>query len=169
MRPSIFALMILGSGLSASGQTWSAWQNDAVFPGIEIRARCTGFNEFANRFVWDVQLRNTYQKEVDFAWAAQPDLLRGAQAQMDHALSVRPGEVVDAHHTAPQDCSSALLVKVNDVRSPAPRTSAVQRKQLTLQLSGNSVTGIWSSPNVNIQITTPLPESVRGSVSIETK
>ncbi len=109
----------------ASAQNWSAWRPDETYHGIEVRARCTGFNEYAGRTVWDVQLRNRYQKPVDVAWAAEPQRLRGAEAQADRAMSVAPGETVDAHHTAPVDCSAGLNVRVNAVRTAeAQRASA---------------------------------------------
>lgn len=188
MRRLLFALLAIGSGSLLSAQNWSAWRPDPVFHGIQVREHCSGFNEFANRYVWDVQLRNTYQKPVDLSWAAEPGRLHGAEAQMERALAVRPGEVVDGHHTAPNACSAGLLVKVNDVRAAgyATATSSTSasfvkpkieghwrskdpeplRKELSVQLSGRTVTSSWSSPNFSIEISTPLPEGVSGSVSV---
>jgi len=184
--------MALGSATFLSAQNWSAWTPDSVYSGIQTRERCAGFNEFANRFVWDVQLRNTYQKNIDLAWAAEPGMLRGAEAQADHALAVRPGEVIDAHHTAPNNCSTSLLVRVNEVKDagagavpggPGPSAGTTLRpkiegrwqskdpeplrKELAVQLSGHTVTTTYSSPNFNLQISTPLPENVSGSVGVE--
>jgi hypothetical protein len=131
--------------------------------------------------MWDVQLRNTYQKNVDLSWAAEPRLLHGAEAQTDRALAVKPGEVVDAHHTGPNACSAGLIVKVNDVKAAGDvvsnTTSAsaahpkIQgqwrskdpeplRKELSVQLSGKTLTSSWSSPNFSIEISSPLPEGV---------
>jgi hypothetical protein len=97
---------------------------------------------------------------------------------------------VDAHHTAPNACSAGLLVKVNDVRAAGKvvgngnsSTSASLvhpkieghwrskdpeplRKELSVQLSGNTVTSTWSSPNFSFQISGPLPQGIGGSVSI---
>jgi len=188
MRNLVLALVINGSISFLSAQNWSAWKPDSIYGGIEIRERCAGFNEFANGSVWDVQLRNTYHKNVDLSWAAEPDLLRGVKAQSERALTVKPGEVVDAHHTAHRDCSAGLLVKVNDVRAsgagtaPSSGSAAFRpkiqgrwqskdpeplRKELTVTLSGKTVTSSYSSPNFSLQVSTPLPEGVSGSVSIE--
>jgi len=188
MQRLLFVLTALGSVSLLSAQNWSAWKPDPVFHGIQVREHCGGFNEFANRYVWDVQLRNTYKKDVDLSWAAEPGLLHGAEAQADRALAVKPGEVVDAHHTAPNACSAGLLVKVNGVKStgtPAVQTAGtsvlrpkiegrwkskdpeLQRKELVVQLSGKTVTSSWTSPNFSIQFSTPLPEGVSGSVSVE--
>ena len=188
MRRLLFALVAVGSSSLLSAQDWSAWRPDPVFHGIQVREHCGGFNEFANRFVWDVQLRNAYQKTIDLSWAAEPGRLHGADAQMDRALAVKPGEVVDAHHTAPNACSAGLLVKVNDVRAAGSvkGTSSTAasfvhpkieghwrskdpeplRKELSVQLSGRTVTSSWSSPNFSFEISTPLPEGVSGSVSV---
>jgi len=180
--------MALGSFSFLGAQSWSGWKPDAVYNGIQTRERCAGFNEFANRFLWDVQLRNTYQKNVDVAWAAEPGMLRGAEAQTDHALAVKPGEVIDAHHTAPNSCSAGLIVTVNEVRAAtgvAPSAAKAMtlrpkiegrwqskdpeplRKELVVQLSGRTVTTSFSSPNFNLQISSPLPEGVSGNVSVE--
>jgi hypothetical protein len=188
MRRLLLILVAVGSISLLSAQTWSAWKPDPVFHGIQVREHCGGFNEFANRTMWDVQLRNTYQKDVDLSWAAEPGLLHGAEAQTDRALAVKPSEVVDAHHTAPNACSAGLLVKVNEVRAAgnvipnSPSASSVRpkiegrwrskdpeplRKELVVQLSGKTLTSSWSSPNFSIQISSPLPEGVSGSVSLE--
>lgn len=188
MQRLLLIAVVFGSSAFMSAQGWSAWRHDAVFPGIEVRERCGGFNEFANRFMWDVQLRNTYQKNVDLSWAADPGQLRGDQAQADQALGVRPGEIVDAHHAAPQDCPAGLVVRVNEVRAAgtaaagnAPTNSlrpVIQgrwqsrdpeplRKELVVQLDGKTVISTWSSPGFSFQISTPLPEGVSGSVSLE--
>ena len=180
MRSLIFSVVAFTSLLNA--QSWSAWKPDAVYPGIEVRERCTGYNEFASRYLWDVELRNNYQKDVDLAWAAEPGVLHGAQAQADHALAVKPGEVVGAHHTAPQNCSSGLLVKVDDVRvAGRAKTASARpnfegrwrskdpeplRKELDVQLSGNTLTSTWSSPSFSFQISTRVPENLHGSVSL---
>src|ERR1051326_7289395 len=97
----------------ASGQNWSPWRPDSVFNGVEVRERCTGYNEFAGRYLWDVQLRNRYRKSVDLSWAAEPQRLHGAQAQAARAFAVAPGETMDAHHTVPFDCSAGLSVQVS--------------------------------------------------------
>src|SRR6266852_4352957 len=187
MQRLLLVLTVFSSVPLLSAQSWSAWKPDPVFHGIEIREHCSGFNEFANRYGWDVQLRNTYKKDVDMAWAAEPGLLHGAEAQTDHALAVKPGEVVDAHHTAPNACSAGLVVKINEVKaagSAAVHTAGAilrpkiegrwrskdpepQRKELVVQLSGKTVTSSWTSPNFSIQFSTPLPEGVSGSVSVE--
>jgi hypothetical protein len=195
MRRSAIALIALGSSGLLSAQPpgpaqWSGWRPDATFPGIEVRERCAGFNEFANRHLWDVQLRNTYDRPINLSWAAEPGLLHGAEAQADHAIGVRPGEIVDARHTAPKDCSAGLLVRVRDVRNagdvlaaaPSARTGAPRprieghwksrdpepyQKELQIQLSGRTVTGVWTSPGFSFQITTPLPENVGASISVD--
>jgi hypothetical protein len=187
MRRQLLVLIAVGSSSLLSAQGWSAWKPDPVFHGIQIREHCGGFNEFANRYLWDVQLRNAYQKDVDLFWAAEPGRLHGAEAQTDRALAVKPGEVVDAHHTAPNACSAGLLVKVNDVKaagkvmgystvaSPAhpkmeghwrSKDPEPLRKELAVQLSGKTLTTSWSSPNFKIQFSSPLPEGVSGSVSL---
>jgi hypothetical protein len=188
MRSLILVLIAVGSSSLLSAQSWSAWKPDPVFHGIQVREHCGGFNEFANRYLWDVQLRNTYQKDIDLSWAAEPGRLHGAEAQTDRALAVKPGEVVDAHHTAPSACSAGLLVKVNEVKAAGSVTgtsagpSSVHpkieghwkskdpeplRKELSVQLSGKTLTSSWSSPNFSIRISSPLPEGVSGSVSLE--
>src|SRR5579859_8074247 len=188
MRLLFLVLAAVGSSSLLPAQTWSAWKPDPVFHGIQIRQHCNGFNEFANRYLWDVQLRNTYQKDVDLSWAAEPGRLRGAEAQTDRALAVKPGEVVDAHHTAPNACSAGLLVKVNEVKAAgnvAARSAGASslqpkiegrwtskdpeapRKQLSVQLSGRTVTTSFSSPKFSFQFSSPLPEGVSGSVSVE--
>jgi hypothetical protein len=187
MRCLLFILVAMGSSSLLSAQSWSAWKPDPVFHGIQIREHCSGFNEFANRYVWDVELRNTYKKDVDMTWAAEPGLLHGAEAQIDHALAVKPGEVVEAHHIAPNVCSAGLLVKVNDVKAAGNQTGQragasslrprIQgrwkskdpeplQKELVVELSDRTVTSSWSSPNFSIQISSPLPEGVSGSVSL---
>jgi len=189
MRTLFFVLAAIGSSSLLSAQDWSAWRPDPVYRGIQTREHCGGFNEFAGRYVWDVQLRNDYRKDVDLAWAAEPGLLHGAQAQMDHAVAVKPGEVVEAHHTAPNDCSAGMVVKVNEVKdagagtNPGAPASASTfrptisgrwaskdpeplRKELVVQLSGRTVTSSFSSPGFSIQVSTPLPEGVSGSVSL---
>ena len=188
MRRLLLILFAAGSSSFLGAQNWSAWKPDPVYHGIQVREHCGGFNEFANRYTWDVQLRNEYQKDVDLSWAAEPGLLHGAEAQMDRALAVKPGEVVDAHHTAPNACSAGLLVKVNDVKasgSPVVQSASAsvlrpkiegrwkskdpepQRKELVVQLAGKTVTTSWTSPNFSIQFSSPLPEGVSGSVSVE--
>src|SRR5258708_3089787 len=117
MRRLLPVLIGLGSITFLSAQNWSPWRQDAVFHGIEVRERCEGFNEFANRFVWDVQLRNTYDKNVDLSWAAEPQVLHGSEAQADRAVAVKPGEIVEAHHTATSACNAGLPVRVNGVQS----------------------------------------------------
>jgi hypothetical protein len=196
MQVSRLLPFVLGFIPLVSAQNWSSWKPDAVFPGIEVRERCAGFNEFANRTIWDVELRNGYQKNIDFSWDAEPARLHGADTQSEHALSVRPGEVVEAHHTAPQACAAGIAIRVNEVRPanapasasagapppPPPPVAAYRpviegrwsskdpepwRKELHVQLSGKTVTSTFSSPNFSFQISTPLPERVTGSVSIE--
>jgi len=189
MRAALL-LVAIGSASLLSAQNWSAWRQDSVYPGIEVRERCTGFNEFANRYLWDVELRNTYQKPVDLAWAAEPEALRGSKAQTDRAMAVKPGEVVGAHHTAPSACSSVLPVRVDEVRSAGstPNGSGVKvsafhptiaghwrskdtdpnPKELQVQLSGRTVTSTFSSPSFSFQVTTEIPERVTSSVSVET-
>jgi hypothetical protein len=187
MRRVFFAFVVIGSSALLSAQSWSAWRPDPVFHGIQVREHCGGFNEFANRTVWDVQLRNTYQKTIDLSWAAEPGRLHGAEAQADSALAVKPGEVVDGHHTAPNACSAGLLVKVNDVKAAGnavgygtvaslahpkieghwrSKDPEPLRKELSVQLSGKTLTSTWSSPNFSFQISSPLPEGVSGSVSL---
>ena len=187
MRRLLLVLVSVASGSLLSAQNWSAWTPDPVFHGIEIREHCSGFNEFANRYMWDVQLRNAYRKDIDLSWAAEPGLLHGAEAQTDRALAVKPGEVVDARHTAPNACSAGLLVKVNEVKAAGALTShnagasslrpRIQgrwtskepeplRKELVVELQGKTLTSSWSSPNFSIQISSPLPEGVKGSVSL---
>jgi hypothetical protein len=189
MRRLLLLLVPVVSAPLLSAQSWSAWRPDPVFHGIEIREHCSGFNEFANRYMWDVQLRNAYGKDIDLSWAAEPGLLHGAEAQADRALAVKPGEVVDAHHTAPNACSSGLLVKVNEVKAAGALTShnagvsslrpklqgrwtskdpEPLRKELVVELQGRTLTSSWSSPNFSIQISSPLPEGVSGSVSLGT-
>src|SRR5262245_58129436 len=139
-------LIALGSIPLLQAANWTGWKPDPTFPGIEVRARCTGFNEFANRYLWDVQLRNTYHKDVDLTWAAQPELLRGSQAQSDRAFAVKPGEVVGAHHTAPADCGSGLLVKVDDVKtSGSTATSADRPTTTTAHAIEPKIGGHWRS------------------------
>ena len=174
----------------AGAQDWNAWRTDATYHGIEVRTRCAGYNEFAGRYLWDVQLRNRYQKSVDVTWAAEPQRLRGAEAQGDRALGVSPGETVNAQHTAPVDCSSGLMVRVNEVRPSgnAPRTTAQAgpeqrpqfqghwnsrdpeelQKSFTVQVFADAVTGQWSSPGFSFEITTPRPKSLHGTVSVDT-
>jgi hypothetical protein len=185
----LMSVVIVGSIPVASAQSWSSWRPDATYHGIEVRMRCTGFNEFAGRYLWDVQLRNRYQKNVDLAWAAEPQKLHGADVQGDRALAVLPGEVVDAHHTAPVDCSSGLMVRVSEVRDAAnPSSTTVQassqqrpqiqghwtshdpeplQKSFTVQVFSDTVTGQWSSPGFSLDITTPLPKNIHGSVSLD--
>ena len=188
MRPLSSLLIVVGWVPLASAQTWSAWRTDEVFPGVEIRQRCAGYNEFAGRYLWDVQLRNRYQKSVDLAWAVEPQRLHGARAQSDQAFAVAPGEAVDTHHTAPVDCSSPLVVRVRDVQSagqgpsaaapaaPPPVTFGARwrsrdpgplQKSLTVQVFGDTISGAWSSPTFSFQVTTPFPKNVHGSVSID--
>jgi len=187
MRRLPLLLVAVGSSSLLSAQSWTDWKPDPVFQGIQIRVHCSGFNEFANRYLWDVQLRNTYKKDVDMTWAAEPGLLHGAEAQIDHALAVKPGQVVEAHHTAPKACSAGLLVKVNDVKAagtltgPSTGASSLRpriqgrwkskdpepwQKELVVELSGRTVTSSWSSPNFSIQISSPLPDGVSASVSV---
>ena len=190
MRHLALVLLAVGSNSLLSAQGWSAWKPDPVFQGIQIREQCGGFNEFANRYLWDVEIRNTYKKDIDLSWAAEPGRLHGAEAQMDRALAVKPGEVVVAHHTAPNACSAGLLVKVNEVKAAGHQTGTpvasagllrpkIQgrwtskdpeplRKELVVELQGRTVTSSWSSPNFHIQISSPLPEGVSGSVSLGT-
>lgn len=175
--------------LPLSAQEWSAWKPDATFSGIAVRERCSGFSEFSNRYMWDVQLRNDYSKSVDLAWEAEPALLHGPDSQTDHAAAVRPGETIEARATAPKDCSSGLLVRVDDVKqgsaappqtggNPAPGRTGIQgtwrskdpepyQKQLQVQFVGNTVTGVYTSPSFSFQITTPLPERVLRSVQVD--
>ena len=72
MRRLPLILITIASSSLLSAQSWSAWKPDPVFQGIQVREHCSGFNEFANRYVWDVELRNTYKKDVDMSWAAEP-------------------------------------------------------------------------------------------------
>jgi hypothetical protein len=127
---------------------------------------------------------------VDVAWAAEPQRLRGSEIQGDQAIGVAPGETVDAHHTAPVDCSAGLMVRVNKVQgagNPASTTAQAAspqqqrqfqgrwvshdpeefRKSFTVQVAGDSVTGQWSSPGFSFEITTPLPRNIHGSVSVD--
>jgi hypothetical protein len=177
MRHLLFVLMALGSSVLLSAQTWSAWSPDPVFKGIEIRERCGGFNEFASAYVWDVQLRNTYQKDIDLSWTAE--------TQPATAQSVKAGAVVDARHIAPKDCSAGILVNVNDVKNATAATVAKTssfvpkiegrwtskdpeplRKQLAVQLNGKIVTTIFSSPGFSFQISTKIPEGLINSVKL---
>lgn len=177
------------SGPFAGAQDWSSWIADDTYRGIEVRTRCTGYSEFAGRYLWDVQLLNRYQKRVDVTWAAEPQRLRGAAAQGDEALGVAPGETVDAHHTAPVDCSTRLTVRVNGVRAagesaatPAlarpqdrpqfqahwnSRDPEESRKSVTVRSYGDTVTGQWSSPGFSFEITTPLPKNLHESISVD--
>ncbi len=180
MRHFLFVLMALGSSVLLSAQTWSAWSPDPVFKGIEIRERCAGFNEFASSYAWDVQLRNTYQKDIDLSWTAE--------SQPGAAQAVRAGSVVDARHIASKDCSAGLMVNVNDVKTAtaAPASSAGNtgsfvpriegrwsskdpeplRKQLAVQLNGRVVTTIFSSPGFSFQISGKIPEALLNSVTL---
>jgi hypothetical protein len=179
MRAIWFALATLASVASVNAQSWSAWRPDPVFQGIEVRERCAGHNDFANGYVWDVQLRNGYPKPIDLAWAVEADRLRGKDAQAERALTVRAGEVVDTRHTSPADCSSPLMVKVSDVQnargdSHRPAIEAHWRskdpepfqKEIVVQVSGDTVTGAWSSPGFSFKITSPLPKGVSGAVTV---
>lgn len=195
MRPLyLFLITVLWAPL-ASAQGWSPWATDEVFQGIEVRHRCTGYNEFAGRYLWDVQLRNRYQRSVDLAWAAEPQRLHGTQAQLDQAFSVAAGEAVQAHHTAPVDCSSRLQVRVRDVKpagegpsvataGPPPppppparmggiggtwrsRDPEPFQKTLSVHVVGDTIQGAWSSPGFSFQVITPLPKNVHGSVSVD--
>ena len=177
------------AGLVLSAQNWSEWRADAAFQRIEVRERCAGFNEFANATMWDVQLRNAYAKDVDIYWLAEPDATRGAQ--VERALAVKPGEVVNTRHAGLQDCSRRLTVKVNEVQpagtavsnpavpQPAPATPPhvfvgrwsskdpePYRKELVFQVSGHTMTGAWSSPGLSFEITSPLPEGLLKGISI---
>jgi hypothetical protein len=95
MRRLPVILITIASSSLLSAQNWSAWKPDPVFHGIQVRQHCAGFNEFANRYVWDVQLRNTYKKDVDLAWAAEPGRLHGADAPggMDQCVALRIREL----------------------------------------------------------------------------
>jgi hypothetical protein len=185
------SLSVLLLPLSAQTQ-WTDWKTDPTFPGIEVRTRCDGFNEFARRTMWDVQLRNAYTRPVDVAWEAEPALLHGPDAQADHAAGLRPGETIEGHVTAPKDCSSGLMVRVDDVRGgsapssgpvaaapPAPgfAAPAIQgtwrskdpepyQKQLQVQIAGHVVSGAFTSPGFSFQFTTPIPEKLLNSVSV---
>ena len=168
--------MALGSSVLLSAQSWSAWSPDPVFKGIEIRERCGGFNEFASSYVWDVQLRNTYQKDIDLSWIAE--------SQPATAQAVKAGAVVDARHMANKDCSAGILVNVNDVKNATAavaRTSSFVpkiegrwtskdpeplRKQLAVQLNGRVVTTIWVSPGFSFQISSKIPEGLINSVKL---
>ena len=168
--------MALGSSVLLSAQSWSAWSPDPVFKGIEIRERCGGFNEFASAYVWDVQLRNTYQKDIDLSWTAE--------TQPATAQSVKAGAVVDARHIAPKDCSAGLFVNVNDVKTATTavaKTSSFTpriegrwtskdpeplRKQLAVQLNGRIVTTIFSSPGFSFQISSKIPDALINSVKL---
>src|SRR6266436_3554303 len=174
MRRLLLILLAVGSTTFLGAQNWSAWKPDPVYHGIQVREHCGGFNEFANLYTWDVQLRNDYQKDVDLSWAAEPGLLHGAEAQMDRALAVKPGEVVEARHTAPNACSAGLLVKVNEVKAAGNQTGTTvasasllrpriqgrwrskdpepMQKELIVELSGRTVTSSWISPNFSLQI-----------------
>jgi hypothetical protein len=171
--------MTLTSVLSVNGQGWSSWKPDPVFQGIEIRERCQGPNEFANANVWDVQLRNSYQKTVDLAWAVEPDRLRGKDLQAERALAVKPGEMINTRHTTAADCSAGLGIKVSDVKNAGAASSrpAIEahwksrdpepfQKEILVHVAGDTVTGTWSSPGFNFSITTPLPKGVSGSVTV---
>jgi len=160
------SIVMVGVVPLAGAQNWSSWRPDATYHGIEVRSRCTGYNEFAGRYLWDVQLRNRYQKNVDVAWAAEPQKLHGAEVQGDQALGVAPGETVDAHHTAPVDCSSALMVRINAVRQTEgahpsearqaanpPATVAQASPQQQPQLQGH-----WTSND---------PEGFQKSVTVQ--
>lgn len=187
MRRFILGFFLAGFILGA--QDWTAWAPDRVYRGIQVRERCGGFNEFANAYVWDVQLRNNYPKSIDLVWAVDTQALHGATAQMDRKLSVAPGEIIQARHAVPHDCTSILPVDVNEVRAagspgaaPAPvgaprkfegrwtsRDPEPFRKQVVFQYSDNVLTGAWSSPGVSIEISAPLPESVFKGISIGPK
>jgi hypothetical protein len=176
MRHLLFVLMALGSSVLLSAQTWSAWSPDPVFKGIEIRERCGGFNEFAGSYVWDVQFRNTYQKDIDLSWMAE--------TQPGGAQAVPAGAVVDARHVAHKDCSAGLQVNVNDVKTATvavARTSSFvpriegrwtskdpepYQKQLAVQVNGRIVTTIWSSPGFSIEFTSKIPEALINSVKL---
>ena len=183
------SLSVLLFPLSAQTQR-TDWKTDSTFPGIEVRTRCDGYNEFARRTMWDVQLRNAYTRPVDLAWEAEPALLHGPDAQADHAAAVHPGETIEGHVTAPKDCSSGLMVRVDDVRGgsavaqtapvvpPAPAQSAIQgtwrskdpepfQKQLQVQVAGHVVSGAFTSPGFSFQFTTPLPERLLNHVSVD--
>jgi hypothetical protein len=80
-------------------------------------------------------------------------------------------------------------VRVNEVRAAAnPSSAAVQvssqqrpqiqghwtshdpealQKSITVQVFGDAVTGQWSSPGFSLDITTPLPKNIHGSVSLD--
>ena len=185
----LVSVALAGSASFACAQSWSSWKPDSTYHGIEVRTRCTGYNEFAGRYLWDVQLRNRYQRNVDLAWAAEPQRLHGSEIQSDQAFAVSPGETVDAHHTAPVDCSTGLMVRVNKVQQAGslPSTAALAapqqrrqfqgrwvshdpeelRKSFTVQVAGDSLTGQWSSPGFSFEITTPLPKNIQGSVSVD--
>ena len=184
----LLTITALGSCAVASAQNWSAWSRDSVFHGIELRERCDGFNEFAGRYLWDVQIRNSYQKTVDVSWATEPEQFHGADTHSDRALALKPGEVIGVHHPALADCSTRLSVRVTDVTATAmptstrPPTTAVHpniegrwkskdpeplRKELVVQVSGNTVTSSFSSPRFSLQVTTPIPERLSRSISIE--
>jgi hypothetical protein len=189
MRRLLLAITAVGFCATSPAQNWSAWSRDSVFPGIEVRERCGGFNEFANRYLWDVQIRNSYEKSVNVAWATEPEKLHGAEAQADHALAIKPGEVIGTHHTALADCSTRMSVRVTDVTGAvagpastnppksAGRTDIEGRwrskdadphpKELIIHVSGNTVTSSYSSPQFSLQVTAPIPERLNRSISIE--
>ncbi|MGF7232151.1 hypothetical protein [Arachidicoccus sp.] len=45
---------------------WGEWKHNVGYPEIEYRVRIASYNEYAEKWQWDMQFRNTYDETITF-------------------------------------------------------------------------------------------------------
>jgi hypothetical protein len=91
----ISALFFLNASFQTSSENWGNWSYiESAYPGIEVRVARGDFNEYANKYHWDIQFRNRYSKSVQFNYGYTATNERG-QCNPDHRKHIEPGETSD--------------------------------------------------------------------------
>lgn len=86
MKKAIFFLMAIisiavVSFKNAQQENWSRWNSSANYPGIEYRTRKNSYNDYAKKWQWDIQFRNSYSRTATFSYGYSSTI---ANCKTDH-------------------------------------------------------------------------------------
>jgi hypothetical protein len=98
---------------------WSPWRGDAAFSNIEVRVTCSGYNQFAGLYRWEVELRNNYSQAVDLGWEVDPQTRdRRGRKRRGISRALAADGVEETVEMLPKPCGTEIQVRVVDVSDP---------------------------------------------------
>jgi hypothetical protein len=100
-------------------QRWSPWRGDAAFSNIEVRVTCSGYNQFAGLYRWDIEIRNAYAQAVNVGWEVEPES-RDRQGRKRRGISpaLAAGGVEETFELLPKPCGTEIQLRIVDVTEP---------------------------------------------------